>query len=96
MQNTIVNENGQVDKVTNYINGFVYEDNSLSFFPYSEGRVLYNGSNTFQYEYWMKDHLGNTQACFDESTTVQQDIFYYTKVYPKYLGNNKKQILTYY
>ncbi len=62
----------QVDKTTNYINGFVYEDNSLSFFPFSEGRVLYNacteqsrsGSNSFEYEYWMKDHLGNTRLSF--------------------------------
>jgi len=68
LRNTIVNSSGTVEEVKNYINGFTYLDNpsadGLSFFPFSEGRVLYNGSNSFEYEYWMKDHLGNTRLSY--------------------------------
>ncbi len=55
-------------------------DNDLSFFPFSEGRVLYNGSNNFEYEYWMKDHLGNTRLSFtsqESEINISQTDFYY-------------------
>ncbi|MCB0753140.1 MAG: RHS repeat-associated core domain-containing protein, partial [Ignavibacteriae bacterium] len=63
------------------------------------GRVLVNGSN-FEYEYTLKDHLGNTRVTFDENSTVTQENFYYpfglvtsstlSGDANKYLYNNKE------
>ena len=46
--------------------GFVYENNTLEYFPFSEGRVRKQGSD-WRYEYDLKDHLGNVRATFTET-----------------------------
>jgi len=83
LRNTIISENGTVFSIKDYVNGFEYKRGSASEtpnlmqFPFSEGRVLVNNSNSFNYEYFMKDHLGNTRVSFNESAVVQQTNFYY-------------------
>lgn len=57
-----VTESG-VTKTTDYVNGFVYENNVLSFFGSPEGRVVKNGS-TLEYQYAIADHQGNTRIVF--------------------------------
>jgi RHS repeat-associated protein len=51
---------------TDYINGYVYENNTLQFFGQEEGRVRRKYSTTFSkyvysFDYFIKDHLGNTR-----------------------------------
>jgi RHS repeat-associated protein len=59
---------------TTYIGGFVYEKvNSgadvLQFLPHEEGRIRLRASdNTFQYDYFIKDHLGNVRMVLTEET----------------------------
>jgi RHS repeat-associated protein len=73
----IVHENGKPDKVTEYIAGFVYEDDQLKFTGHEEGRIRFtkkyylNGDSawTWQYDYFLKDHLGNIRTVLTE----QQD-----------------------
>ncbi|HRJ28612.1 MAG TPA: DUF6443 domain-containing protein [Cyclobacteriaceae bacterium] len=50
---------------TNYSGGFVYEGATpvLSFFNSPEGRVVKNGS-TYEYQYAIADHQGNTRVVF--------------------------------
>ena len=48
---------------TDYISGFVYENGNLSFFASPEGRVVKKGSS-FEYQYAIADHLGNTRVVF--------------------------------
>jgi len=63
---------------TDYRNGFVYQDNVLSFAPMPEGRVIYtpnvaSGSYNWKYEYHLKDHLGNLRFAFrDYNGNTQQ------------------------
>jgi RHS repeat-associated protein len=52
-----------VTTTTDYVNGFVYSNNALSFFASPEGRVVKNGSN-FEYQYAITDHQGNTRVLF--------------------------------
>ncbi|WP_037361228.1 DUF6443 domain-containing protein [Asinibacterium sp. OR53] len=65
--------------ITDYVNGFVYENNSLQFFGHEEGRVRLNkqvtlGSpNVFSYDYFVKDHLGNTRMVLTDEQ--QQDTY---------------------
>ncbi|RNC79741.1 MAG: hypothetical protein ED557_14585 [Balneola sp.] len=61
---------------TDYSGGFVYEDNDLSFYTFSEGRVR----NT-TYEYDLKDHLGNVRSTFTvyhggTPLVLQEDSYY--------------------
>lgn len=66
------------DKVTDYIGGLVYENNTLEFIPTSEGRAVLKTSifknpdgssitppttgGLYMYEYQLKDHLGNLRV----------------------------------
>ncbi|OAN63257.1 hypothetical protein A8B79_15700 [Balneola sp. EhC07] len=62
-----------------YSGGFVYEDQSLSFFGFGEGRVR-NAASGLQYEYDYKDHLGNVRATFRNNSgsplLLQADDYY--------------------
>ncbi|MFD1002921.1 DUF6443 domain-containing protein [Ohtaekwangia kribbensis] len=52
---------------TDYVNGFVYENNTLSFFGSPEGRVV-NNNGTLQYQYAIADNQGNTRVVFSSVT----------------------------
>jgi len=52
-----------VTTTTDYVNNFVYVNNVLSFFGSPEGRVVKNGG-TFEYQYSIADHQGNTRVLF--------------------------------
>jgi RHS repeat-associated protein len=58
---------------TAYINGYVYENNVLQFMGHEEGRVRIVGTSGGQnvvYDYFIKDHLGNTRMVLtDEQKT---------------------------
>ena len=62
----IISETGKPDKTTDYVGGYVYEDNTLQFFGQEEGRVRRKYSTTlskyqYTFDYFTKDHLGNTR-----------------------------------
>jgi len=58
---------GALTLTTDYVNGFVYENNVLSFFGSPEGRVV-NNSGTLEYQYSIADHQGNTRVVFTSAT----------------------------
>ncbi len=64
---------------TDYSGGFVYTNNTVDFFAFSEGRVR-KVSGNWQYEYDLKDHLGNVRATFTNNngtaTLLQADSYY--------------------
>lgn len=62
--------------VTQYIDGIQYKDGTIEFIQTEEGRILPNGSS-FIYEYFLKDHLGNTRAVVDNNGSVKQIQDYY-------------------
>jgi len=59
--------NGTLQLTTDYVGGFVYENNVLSFFGSPEGRVVKNGS-ALEYQYAIADHQGNTRVVFTSAT----------------------------
>ncbi|MGN6213652.1 DUF6443 domain-containing protein [Parafilimonas sp.] len=66
----IVHETNKPDKTTLYLMG-VYQDNVLQYLPQEEGRVRYKpavGTDpaSFQYDYFIKDHLGNVRMVLTE------------------------------
>jgi RHS repeat-associated protein len=64
--------------VTEYINGIQYTGSSIDFIQTEEGRIL-GPTTSPNYEYVIKDHLGNSRVTFDSSSggiTKQSDIYY--------------------
>jgi RHS repeat-associated protein len=58
--------NGQsLWSIKTYLGSFEYEDDQLIATYFEEGRAALNG-NAFQYEYCIKDHLGNSRLTFSD------------------------------
>jgi RHS repeat-associated protein len=88
-------ETSPQSKTTNtaYLNGYVYENNVLQYFGHEEGRVRKvgeTGSPVYVYDYFLKDHLGNTRVVLTgeqktdaypvaslESSTITNEKLYY-------------------
>ncbi len=65
------NDNGNIS-TTDYASGFIYEDNSLQHFSHEEGRVRKNETGGLVYDYYVKDHLGNTRVTLTEESVTSQ------------------------
>jgi RHS repeat-associated protein len=82
---TTYNTSGIITDQRNYIGGFEYKAASnppLQQFAMSEGRVVPgSAAGSFDYEYFLKDHLGNVRVTFmkgtDNLASKIQDNFYY-------------------
>ncbi|RAJ77304.1 RHS repeat-associated protein [Chitinophaga dinghuensis] len=59
--------------VTDYISGFVYQNDSLQFMLHEEGRIrvatVAGQAPTYIYDYFVKDHLGNTRLVLTENSS---------------------------
>jgi RHS repeat-associated protein len=71
---------GSIVKTTLYLNGFVYENDTVQLLLHEEGRIrltrnLSNAYNGYAYDYFEKDHLGNVRVVLTE----QRD----TAMYPE-------------
>jgi RHS repeat-associated protein len=62
--------------VTTYLGGYVYQNDTLQFFAHEEGRIRKKPDNSFVYDYFLKDHLGNTRTVL----TDEKDTAYYPAV----------------
>ncbi len=70
---------GVVQKTTDYIGGFTYEDGTLAYFGMAEGRVR-NASGTLTNEYIIRDLQGNARVSFEDNAgtaVVRQENSYY-------------------
>ncbi len=69
---------GETDAIkTDYLDSFIYENDEISFIQTSEGRLVPNDNGEFDYEYTLKDHLGNTRVMFSQTGEILQDESYY-------------------
>jgi len=62
---------------TDYLGSIVYPGDADAFIFTPEGRALRNDQGKFDYEYFLKDHLGNTRVSFNQKGTILQDNSYY-------------------
>jgi RHS repeat-associated protein len=74
---------GSTVSTTDYIDGFVYINTLLAYFPSPEGRVLSTGSTTVQSQYTITDPQGNARVSFVDNGSgtariVQEDSYYAT------------------
>lgn len=66
------NDNGTI-KVTDYVGGFIYEDDVLQQIAHAEGRLRPKDGGGYIYDYYLKDHLGNSRVTF---TTENEKVVY--------------------
>lgn len=62
-----------VTTTTDYVGGFVYTNNTLSFFSSPEGRMVKN-TNGYDYQYAITDHQGNTRMLFSSAPPPAQPV----------------------
>lgn len=67
---------GVVPKTTDYVGELVLEGNTLQFILHAEGRIVEDtqpgAPDPWEYQYFLKDHLGNTRVVFSEKTTSEE------------------------
>jgi RHS repeat-associated protein len=51
---------------TTYVNGYVYKNDTLQFLSHEDGRIRKKTDNSLVYDYFLKDHLGNTRMVLTE------------------------------
>ncbi len=68
--------NGAIVRSTNYLGNFVYTDNQLSYILTSEGRIIPKETGEYDYQYFIKDHLGNTRILFNEDKILHSACYY--------------------
>lgn len=69
----VATDNGTTIKVSDYIYGIQYEASQIAFVSTGEGRAMKKPTG-WEYEYHLKDHLGNTRVAFGNL----QDVDSYT------------------
>lgn len=85
------NSNGAVN--TKYAGMFEYNTAGyLSRIAIEEGQInVTNNGNTYAFEYYLKDHLGNTRMVMNESGAIVQETEYFAfgLLIPRTVGTNK-------
>ena len=74
-----VYDDGALSYTKDYTGGFVYSNSLLDFFNMQEGRVV-NNDGQYEYQYFLKDHLGNVRAAIaggDGGLVHKQATHYY-------------------
>lgn len=68
-----------LQKTTDYIGGFVYENSTLAYFATPEGRVR-NAGGTLKSEYTIADQQGNARVSFEDNSgtarVIQENSYY--------------------
>jgi len=70
---TFASKNATPSSRTDYVGGVVYENGVLSCFGSPEGRVVKNGG-TYEYQYALADHQGNTRVLFSSATPAAKRV----------------------
>jgi len=63
----VYDNTNSLTKRTDYVGEFIYENDTLQLIQHEEGRIIPGpvpGSSEWEYQYYLKDHLGNTRVTF--------------------------------
>lgn len=68
-----VSKNSVLEKTTDYTGEYIYENDTLRFINNEEGRIVPDG-NGWEYQYHLKDHLGNVRMTFTSKRVVDNPV----------------------
>jgi len=81
LRKEVLDEKGWLLEETDYVGSFIYNHGEADFIMTEEGRILVDSTEQkYKYEYFLKDHLGNTRVSFraeGDSAVVTQENHYY-------------------
>ena len=80
----ITNNNGTITTY-DYVGGVEYKNNTLERIANTEGSIVNNGSGGYEYEYVLRDHLGNSRVTFNgnaDGTVTVNNIKQINHYYP--------------
>ncbi|MBI3219204.1 MAG: RHS repeat-associated core domain-containing protein, partial [Bacteroidetes bacterium] len=69
LKQEVYNASNAVTKTTDYAGEYIYENNVLQFVNHEEGRIVTTGASP-EYQYNLKDHLGNVRLTFTSKVDV--------------------------
>ena len=71
-----VSKNGVMEKTTDYAIEYIYENDTLRFINHEEGRIVpgLSGAEDWEYQYHLKDHLGNVRMTFTAKRVVDNPV----------------------
>nr|WP_068893132.1 DUF6443 domain-containing protein [Pedobacter panaciterrae] len=89
---------GSTSTNVDYISGIHYKNGTIDFIATEEGRAVRNSSGVYNYEYNLKDHLGNVRVTIDKyndtARVIQEDEFYaFGLSVPRYVLGTKNNYL---
>jgi RHS repeat-associated protein len=73
----VFNATGNSVKTTDYDGEFIYQGDTLQFVNHEEGRIVMKNSPAPEYQYHLKDHLGNVRLTFTSHTVVEPNLATY-------------------
>ena len=83
LQKTTQDYTNSTTTVATYIGGSIYIGDNLQFVAHEEGRIRANtSSNGYIFDYFLKDHLGNTRMVLTDDNTQISPILETTHYYP--------------
>jgi RHS repeat-associated protein len=83
LQKKVVDNTNGTTTNTLYLNGVIYQNDVLQFIAHEEGRLRINNTNNgYVYDYFLKDHLGNTRMTITDDYSIATHIIDATSYYP--------------
>jgi len=83
LQKKVVDNTNGTTTTTLYLNVVVYQNDVLQFIAHEEGRLRINNTNNgYVYDYFLKDHLGNTRMTITDDYSIATHIIDATSYYP--------------
>lgn len=68
-------KHGSIEKTIDYVGDAAYEDGNISYTGMPEGRVVFNHqSSIWEYEFHLKDHLGNLRLAFKRFPALIEEV----------------------
>ena len=66
----------QAGVTTTYFGDIEYEGNAIKAIYHADGRIL-NNAGSYEYQYYIKDHLGNVRIVCNSAAVIQSEQHYY-------------------
>ncbi|GHN02365.1 hypothetical protein WSM22_38540 [Cytophagales bacterium WSM2-2] len=72
LKQQVYNASSVLQKTTDYTGEYIYQNDTLQFVNHEEGRVVIKNTTTPEYQYHLKDHLGNVRVTFTTKNDIDQ------------------------